>query len=152
VLLRKSEWESFLRIFYPKVRLLWLLHHQLSRLHIQQLMNWVHKPNQQQNVNIPNMLCNLSWRLKGNRRWIRERSERGIMIKWEIISSKELIFMFWSVCTFLDENDRHDHTIDTQDTSHDNWNQRFHDNRWLPYTNATDSWSSFGGAVSSTDV
>jgi len=41
--------------------------------------------------------------------------------------------------TFLDKDNGDDHTIDSQDTSHDNGNQRFHDNGRLPDTNAADT-------------
>jgi hypothetical protein len=55
-------------------------------------------------------------------------------------------------CTFLRNNDRNDHTIDAENTCHDDWNQRFHNDGWLPNSNAADACSGLGGAISCSEI
>ena len=55
-------------------------------------------------------------------------------------------------CTSLDNNDSHDHTIDTQDTGHDNGDDWLHDELWLEDTHGANSDSGFGWSVGSSQV
>lgn len=54
--------------------------------------------------------------------------------------------------TFLNNDDSNDHTIDTENTSHDNWDHRFHDELRFEDTHGADTNSSFGRTISSTQV
>jgi hypothetical protein len=54
--------------------------------------------------------------------------------------------------TFLDNDDGDDHTIDTENTGHDDWHNRLHDQLWLENTHGTDSDSSLCTSVGGTEV
>lgn len=54
--------------------------------------------------------------------------------------------------TFLHNDDSNDHTVDTQDTSHDDWDNGLHDEFGFEDTHGADTDSSFGGSVSSAQV
>ena len=54
--------------------------------------------------------------------------------------------------TFLDDDDCDDHTVDTEDTSHDNRNNRFHDELWFENTHGADANTGLSTAVGCTKV
>ena len=54
--------------------------------------------------------------------------------------------------TFLDDDDSNDHTINTEDTSHDDGHDGFHDEFGFEDTHGADSDTGFGRAVGSTKV
>jgi len=52
----------------------------------------------------------------------------------------------------LSDDDGNDHSVDSQDTSHDDWNDGFHDKTRLQDSHRTDSDSTLGGSVRSSQV
>jgi hypothetical protein len=54
--------------------------------------------------------------------------------------------------TSLAENDRDDHAVDAEDTCHDNWNQRFHDDSGSPDGYAADACACLGCTVGCAEV
>ena len=54
--------------------------------------------------------------------------------------------------TFLDDNDGHDHPVYTQDTGHDHWHNRLHDQLGFEDTHGADAYTSLGRAVGSPQV
>jgi hypothetical protein len=52
----------------------------------------------------------------------------------------------------LAENDRDDHAVDAEDTCHDNWNQRFHDDSGSPDGYAADACACLGCTVGCAEV
>ena len=51
-----------------------------------------------------------------------------------------------------DKDDGDNESVDTQDTSHDNWDDRFDDEVWLQHSHAGNSYTTLGSAVSSSEV
>lgn len=56
------------------------------------------------------------------------------------------------MCTLLRDDDRHDHSVDTEDTCHDDWDERLHNYCWFPDGDAADSCACLSGAVGSSKV
>ena len=54
--------------------------------------------------------------------------------------------------TFLDDDDGDDHTINTEDTSHDDWDDGLHDKFGFEDTHGADSDTGFGGTVGGSKV
>jgi len=118
-LIRKSRLKSYQQIFCLAERLLSLLHHLQFRLLDQQLGNWIHSITLKPNEHKLHLMYNQFQGLYKNER------------------------------TFLNDNDSNNHTIDTQDTSHDNWNNGFHNKIGFKDTHGADTNSCFGTTVSS---
>jgi len=60
--------------------------------------------------------------------------------------------LYRCICTFLNDNDSHDHAVNTQDTSHDDRYDWLHNQLGLEDTHWADSDSGFSTTVSSTKV
>jgi hypothetical protein len=56
------------------------------------------------------------------------------------------------ILTLSLENDGDDQAIDTQDTRHNNWYDRFEDQLWLEHTHACNTDSTLSGSVGSSEV
>ena len=56
------------------------------------------------------------------------------------------------MCTLLRDDDRYDHSVDTEDTCHDDWDERLHNYCWFPDGDAADSGACLSGAVGSSKV
>ena len=54
--------------------------------------------------------------------------------------------------TFLNDDDSNDHTVNTQNTSHDDWNYWFHDQFWLENTHGADSDTGLGTTIGGSKV
>ena len=54
--------------------------------------------------------------------------------------------------TFLNDDNSNNHTIDTEDTSHNNGDNRLHDKLGFEDTHGTDANSSFGTTVGGSEV
>ena len=54
--------------------------------------------------------------------------------------------------TSLTDDDGNDHTVDTQDTSHDDGNERFHDYSGSPDRNAADACACLGSTIGCSEV
>ena len=52
----------------------------------------------------------------------------------------------------MTENNSNDHSINTQDTSHDDGNEGLHNNCWSPDWNTADTSSCFGSSVGSSEI
>jgi len=64
-------------------------------------------------------------------------------------------FRWWlhqKIFTFLDNNNSDDHTIDTQDTGHDDWDDWLHNEFGLEDSHWADTDSGFGTSVSSSEI
>ena len=56
----------------------------------------------------------------------------------------------WLTVSWDDDGD--DESVDTEDTSHDNWDNRFEDELWLEHGDTTDSDSRFSSSIGSSEV
>ncbi len=54
--------------------------------------------------------------------------------------------------TILDDDNRHDHAVDTQDTSHNDWHGRLDDEFWLEDTHRADSDTGLCASIGSSQV
>ena len=54
--------------------------------------------------------------------------------------------------TLATNDDSSQETVETQDTSHDNWKDRFHDKFWLEDTHGGDTDSGFSSTVSRSET
>ena len=52
----------------------------------------------------------------------------------------------------MNDDDSDNHTVDTEDTGHDNRNNRFHDEFGFENTHGTDTNTGFGAAIGGTKV
>jgi hypothetical protein len=57
-----------------------------------------------------------------------------------------------STFTLLDDDDGHDHSVDTQDTSHDHWHHRLHDEFGLEDTHGADTNACLGASVGGAQI
>ena len=55
-------------------------------------------------------------------------------------------------CTFLTDNDSNDHSIDAEDTCHDNGDERLHDDLRSPNGDAADACACFGSAIGGSQI
>ena len=60
--------------------------------------------------------------------------------------------LYYLSCTLLHDNDGDDHTIDTENTGHDDWHDWFHDEFWFENTHGADTDACFGTTVGGTKV
>ena len=63
-----------------------------------------------------------------------------------------MIYLIRNLLTLSCKNDGHNQTIDTQDTSHNNWYDGFEDQFWLEDTHRRDTDTTLSSTVSSTEI
>ena len=56
------------------------------------------------------------------------------------------------VLTFLQQNDGDDQPVNSKNTSHDYWDDRFNDEVWLEHSHCRDTDSTLRGSVRSSEV
>jgi hypothetical protein len=61
-------------------------------------------------------------------------------------------WVFIAKITFLNQNDRNNHSINAQDTSHNDWDDRFHYEVRLDDTHATDTNATFSCSISRSQI
>jgi hypothetical protein len=54
--------------------------------------------------------------------------------------------------TLLDDDDGHDHPVDTEDTSHDHWHHRLHDELGFEDTHRADAHAGLGATVRGSEI
>lgn len=62
---------------------------------------------------------------------------------------------FWLhlfTCTFLADDDGHDHAVNAEDTGHDDGDQRFHHYWWSPNRNAANAGACFGSPIGCSEI
>jgi len=67
-------------------------------------------------------------------------------------SSNHLSWLSKTKSTSLGNDDSNNHAVNTENTSHDNGDEWFHDNSWSPYWDAADSGSCFSSSVGCSEI